>query len=353
MSNIFAIFEPSGFKARRRIWITLLIALCVWLLSCIIRASVNSADVSWIKTDLMAFSGFLTVLVGIAWSIYISVEPKSLLSRWHNAALINLNSHCRQRIARRLEKLAIRRQLVLALLLVASTIVGFAYKFSVPKECFDLYFFPFSAYGHSCEFYIASIICALLVGLRLGRLISYGFIGGLLKKYNVPMDLTLEHPDHAGGTSQIGMFYLMQAAALLIPALWLLFWTIFSIRSGEYKGWEFYFMWLLSINAVLFGIAFLVPVRRFREMMVKWKQENAADRIDQVRAELLNLRSIDNPTAEERDRRVTLAHDLDVLVHFPNMPVSPITRRLVFTSLITSFVLPVLVSFLFIALKEN
>ena len=347
---IISVLKTLKFRARRWLWFFILITLSIWFLASIIRASVGHKDIAWILTDLMALSGFFTVLLGIAWSIYVSVEPTSLLSRWNDAAIIDLTLHCRQDIEKNLQHIAHVSQLALATLFVTSTVFGFSYILKKSESC-NFYLFCFSAYGHSCEFFVSSIICALLAGLRLGQLVSYGFIGGLLKDRNVPFDLTIEHPDRTGGASQIGTFYLMQASVLMIPALWLFVWLIVSSYSENYTNWWNYFLWLMLINMILFSLVFFAPVWKFRRMIVDWKQMNSAARIKTLRAELLKIRSTDNPNAWQRDRRLALARDLDVLVQLPNIPISPTTRRQLVTSLITSFILPIFVSLLFKALK--
>ena len=274
----------------------------------------------------MAFTGFLAMIVGIGYSLYVGRNRAFLLPRLHDAAIIDLEPGLCEKIISET-----RWKWLFLILPFVFFVITFILYWKIFKS-----FKPFSA------FWLASYFCAFLAGLRAAKHVGHGLIGGLVKKYDVPFRLTIEHPDRAGGTAQIGRFYFMQASVLVIPVVWMLAWILLlrDPTMERYLAWQLSMYWFLFVAVIVFVFAFLRPMIAFCRLIRKWKQTHGTCEIDQVRAELLKFRSIPEPTAYERKRRSELAHDLDRLVHLPDWPVS----LTISSAFFTTFVAPLLIS---------
>ncbi len=330
MLHKLTFFRSQSFRVRRLVWIVALVALIIWFLYFNARAPCMYQGSSWIEEDPMAFSGFLAAIIGIGYSILIDRNHASLLSRWHNAAILDLEPNSRQEIENCLAQRSLVWQLVVAVFLVACMIISYANFFTD----FDVF----------SEFSLASIICIFMVGLRLGRLVSHGSIGRLIEDHGVPFGITIEHPDRTGGMSEIGTFYLRQAFVVAIPVLWLLVW-IFVIsywKQDGYMGWEKHFSYLLVPAPIIFIMTFLIPMRAFRRLIRNWKQTRGTAELDRIRAELMYLRSIQMPTLDQRKRCSDLAHALDSFIRLPDWPISRATYNGFITTLVTTVVLPLI-----------
>lgn len=306
------------------IWLAILVALIACFLNYNARAPIEPTYSGWFDTDPMSFSGFLAVIIGIAYSVLVDRSQTNLLSRWHDAAIIDLQPAVQAKIKNVLWRRLLMWQLIIAGGLVVVMIVGY------------INFFTFSDLFN--EFSIASFVCAFLVGLRLARLVSHGSLGRLIESQNVPFGMTIEHPDRAGGTTKIGIFYFLQASMLIVPVLWLLIWILQIRPSSEYSNWTEHFYYLLIITVFVFILAFLLPMLAFRRVIRKWKRQNTLNAINDVRNELLRLRVITTPTRAQRQRRAEIAQQLDNLINLPDWPVSPTTRNV----FVTTFMLPLI-----------
>lgn len=316
------------FRVMQMIWIVLLFSLIAWFLD------YNARYPAWMTSDPMAFSGFLAVIFGIGYSILVDRSHANLLSRWHDAAIIELNTDSRREIEKALQRHSIICHVIVVSTLVAVMIFGYTN--------FYRKFDPFS------EFTVVSFTCALLVGMRLARLVNHGSIGRLVEDKAGPFGMTIEHPDRAGGTAQIGKFYFFQATVLVIPVFWLLVWILLIPSLEGYTKWADHFFNLLILAIAMFFLAFVLPMIAFRRLIRDWKRANISNLIEGVRSELINLRSIERPTSVQRRRRAELARHLDGLIHLPDWPVSLATRN----AFVTTVLLPLLVNFATSALSS-
>lgn len=318
--------EKIPFWIKRVIWIAILVALIAWFLDYNARAPSRFDNASWFDGDPMSFSGFLAVIVGIGYSIMIDRSQTRLLTRWHDAAIIDLEPDTRAEIENALWRRSLAWQGAITGVLVILMIIGYANFFS--------FFDPFS------EFSIASFVCAFLVGLRLARLVSHGLIGQLIERRKVPFGMTIEHPDRTGGTAKIGFFYFLQASVMTVPVLWLLIWMLLIPSVEGYASWADHFFYLLLLAVFVFVLAFLLPMTAFRRVIRDWKRANVSGAVGEIRNELLKLRLIENPTSNQRQQRAQIAQQLDDLIHLPDWPISPATRNM----FVTTFMLPLVVN---------
>ena len=183
----------------------------------------------------MSFTGFLAIIVGGAYSVFVDRSQIEIIGRWHDATIFDISDDQRPVIEARIFRTSMIAQLSTAAFILIVTVIGYTNFYS------DLH--PLS------EFVIASFICATLIGLRLGRLASHGWIGRTLKVWNIRFSMTGEHTDRAGGLAQVGNFYLLQASVLIVPILWLLAWSILIPSLDSYSDWGNLFSIFLAVSS--------------------------------------------------------------------------------------------------------
>ena len=293
----------------------------------------------------MSFTGFLAVIVGIAYSVVVDRNPMHLLSRWHDAAIIDLKPADRAALERSFRRWSLLWQYVIAGIILGVLIVVYRTLFSrcnllENDECSFSKLLP--GQNLLSEFSIASFVCAFLVGLRIARLINHGRMGLCIVSRGVSFELTIEHPDRAGGTAQIGTFYFLQASVLITPVLWLLIWILQIRLTSDYSNWITSYYWYLTIAFTIFVLAFLLPMLAFHRAIRDWKRKNYPGEVSIRKNELLKLRAINSPTLAQRQRRAETAQQLENLVALPDWPVSPTIRNV----FVTTFILPLVANVL-------
>lgn len=316
--------KPPSFRARKRIWYFTCWALVFWF--------VVYCHSQWdtLRGDLMQITGFLIIIVGLFWSWHVSEDPKCVLSRWHDAAIINLDPEISKEISNRLHTILFRSQVTLALLLVSATTS--AYTLIIGRYCVFSLSVAHSCVAISYHFVIGSLACSILVAFRLAWIAPFACLGRLLRSLRVPFELTIEHPDRAGGTTQIGKYFLSQALPLAIPIPWFAFWIITSrISTSEhfnsYGHWESYFLLLLLFSFASFIVAFLVPMLTFRSMMREWKRSHLGNRVRISRDELWSMRKKRELSLQDHERMHFLATQLDIMQQIPGFPISTAVLR--------------------------
>ena len=175
------------------------------------------------------------------------------------------------------------------------------------------------------EFVLASLFCAVLVGLRLGRAIANGFTGRAIRKVSPPFEMVPQHPDGAGGLDSIGRSYLWQASGLLIPTIWLLAWIwLMSDTPNKYEeDWLLHFQVLLLVLAVvIWPVAVIAPMFSFHRLIVIWKAEYLEPTIVRMQADFRNLRGNHLQSRYQRYRLRELFNDLHSLATLPDWPLS-------------------------------
>lgn len=317
--------DQLPFWISRLIWVTVLMALSAWFVTCDARVCVKpSYSSSWFDADPMSFTGFVAVIVGIGYSIAVDRNQMHLLSQWNDAAIIDLKPADRAVIEHSLCRWSLVWQLLLGSLFPVVMLIS--------------YIIVFDSRDLLSEFSIASFVCAFLVGLRIARLISHGRLGRSIVRLSVPFELTIGHPDRAGGTAQIGTFYFLQASVLITPVLWLLIWILPIRALPEYPSWTAHHSYFLVIALVVFILAFLLPMLAFRRIIRDWKHENYPIAVSNIKKELLKLREIRTPNLIQRQRQEKTAQQLDSLISLPDWPVSPTMRNI----FVTTFMLPLI-----------
>lgn len=332
-------------------WGLVIIVLLAWLF-------LFSDNIS--STDTMAFGGFVAVILGITYSVLIDRSQRKVIESWHHAGIIDVNSKERVSLQLELRKNEILATTGVASLIVAATLFGY-YKYiqtAFSVEIYDLIQCGCNTWevmknGITCtellEFAIASVGCAVLVGMRLGRLVAHGLIGGALKKSGVRFRVLVGHRDGMGGWSLIGRFYIIQTSVLLVPVVWLLIWLIriTDPAHGErYNVWVEHFYTLVGIALLLFVFSYLKPIVDFGRFMRSWKVKYLYPEVSLARRELAAIIDAPVSTLSANTRRVDLMNRFQDLSSIPNWPVS---KRLIvgpLTFFATLFASPKLIEFI-------
>ena len=287
------------FPVVKALWGFLILCLCAWFVDYNYRT----------EPDPMTFSGFVAIIVGLTYSVFLDRSQLSVIDRWHRFCIFDITPPDMRGIQVRLFRTELIATPIVTCMVVFSTIVGY----SSTQMNFD------------AEFMCASVVCATLVGLRLSRLVTHGMMGWTLKAKNVRFHLMIEHPDRAGGTAQVGNFYLLQASVLAVPALWLIFW-VFEIRSFTgYDQWTSHFYTLVLIVMLVFAVAFWLPMLAFRCFMSDRWHSHVWPEIARGRNELLKLLAAEIQGSADRARRRELTSYVQALNNIPAWPVSPAT----------------------------
>lgn len=313
------------------IWYGMIILLLFWFVDFNNRAPKIFGE-DWFSRDPMAFTGFLTVILGILYSVAVDKNQRRLIDRWHNSMVFVSDDVTKDRISTGVISTSFVLQIVITAITVIAMITGYS-QFFGNVDYFD-------------EFWLASLICAVLIGLRMGRVASHGFIGNSIEKHENAIRIAVFHPDRTGGLGQIGNFYFLQASVILVPIIWLLVWVLIIPSMADNPDWQDYTKWvdhfyrLLMICFAVFLLAFFLPMLSFRRMIRNWKKENLHGQLKRVHGELIGIRG--DPVLQFKKREIDkdLTTFLYNLNHLPDFPVSPITKSV----FMTTFFLPLIVN---------
>ena len=277
--------------------------------------------------DPMAATGVITVIGGLLFGHFVDRDQFKLITDLRDAGLIELDGERERNIKSRLRKTTFLWQCLMAILVTICTVWAYNLILDLTLDSFD----------------IASLICAVLIGLRLGRGAANGFTGRALVASSVSFQMTTEHPDRTGGLSGIGNFYLLQAVTVLIPSLWLAVW-IYVIHNGNpipngydyniYAMWKDYFVGLLVICIVIFAFSMVVPMRSFRRMIACWKEQRgpAIEALGK-RAFALNSQVYQNLATRNRMREIST--HLHCFNHISDWGISPVVRTTFLSTFLT------------------
>ena len=319
----------SGFAVWQVVWILVAVSLFTWIIT----------TPEWLNlTDPMTLSGFLAVIAGIIYSVLVDRSLRDTIGRWHDAAIFDVPDDQRPVIESHVFRMSVVMELLCGLITFCVIVLAYIY---IENKGWEL----------PKDFKVMSFICAFLVGLRLGRVLTHELIAVVLKKevlkrQGVEFHITVPHPDRTGGVAQVGSFYLKQAYILFIPTIWLLFWRIMimlGLYSNDYTNWATVFNIQLVIMFLFMG-TMLVPIMAFRRLMRDWKHGYLHSELRRVRAELVDLCAIGVPSSVEYERRCTLANYLYSLNNLPDVPVSPGTFSGFVTTFVTTCLLPLIIS---------
>ena len=280
----------------------------------------NEPCTTWFEDDPMMLSGFVTVLIGLSYSLLIDRNQIKLVRRLHDIAVINLDSRHWSEIRALLKKYTRRAYMLIPSAAVILTLYGFR---SVIDAILSDHPRP---QAWTAESVVASLFCAVLVGFRLGRAVANGFTGRAIRKVSPSFEMVPQHPDGAGGLGSIGRFYLWQAGGLLIPTVWLLIWIWLISYKPEMatmyeKYWLLYFQILLFVLLpIIWPAAVIVPMYSFHRLIVDWKEKHLGPTISDIRTEFRELCANRLQSSYQHQRTQELFNYLHSLTTLPDWP---------------------------------
>lgn len=326
-----AILGKQRFAICQALWVLVLLVLLYWFVDFNARVQQLHGVNSWFSADPMAFSGFLTVIIGVAYSVLVDRNQMAVVYSWQELAIFEVDEAIKNELERELVRMSFLWQCSIGVLVCLLMIVGYA---SV---------FPLS--GLLSEFSLASFVCGLIVGVRLGRLASHGFLGRVLERRAAKFHIFVEHPDLTGGAAKVGAFYLIQASVVTIPIIWLVLWIVLFPYHSQYAVWGEHFFNLIFLGFCIFFLTFFLPMRSFRRLIRNWKRVHLRREIEAVRSELHDLSDLLLTDARQQARRRELVLYLHQLSSLPSFPVSPLTRNIFVTTLVLPMAVNIATSF--------
>ena len=360
--------RDEDFHRDRCMWWWIVVGLIAWASVYNYYLCAATLECLW-KKDFTEFTGSVTIVFGIFYSVLIDKSYKESLKKWHDAAIIDLTPKESDEICQETHRFTRKWCIFLSLILLLITIPQLIYYhkenitslYSDPSFHFDVNCKePFSYKDRYCpdkktrlafiSYIISSFFYTVLVGRRLGRSVGHGYISHMLRKKEIPLFMSIKHPDGAGGTALIGRFYFLQASLFLIPIAWLsLFLLVINldILNGvrEYLGlreraeeWLVYYTILVFFAIVLFTTVFIVPMCFISKLIKKWKREKAQQQIALARGRLIVLRKQFYITPKQIELYHNQVRDLHDWNNLPDWPASRLAINTFLTTLVTSII---------------
>ena len=207
--------------------------------------------------DRMFFSGVLVSSVALFIILATDRDPMKVLRHLHRTSVISLCASQWDEIRRYLRRVNLSAWVGCTgiLFIVAMVVVR-------PNLDDELEKLPF-------------IAAYALTGARFGRIVSNGIVGLILRKNGVVLHVDTSNRDGAGGLAVVGNFYIIQVSVLLIPLCWITYWLIDMFWTGEYQHWFAIFIVLIGVVLVTGVVGLIIPLCKFREMMLDWKRKNS------------------------------------------------------------------------------
>lgn len=216
--------------------------------------------------DSMAISGFLTVIAGLWISSYIEERFRRMLKTLLRENVLESDGDSLKGFLSKIERRSTRFQTGGATIIGVSLTLGYFFFYGDVELDWLIY-----------EFSVASVVCALLVGGRLGLMVSYGQIANDVKEFHLATMIP-SHPDGAGGTKVIGDFLMFQGLLTSTIMVWLGTWLVVlgADPPPQYARWLYPFWGLFCVASGFFWFAVVRPVTRFRVVLKQIKKRIAA-----------------------------------------------------------------------------
>ncbi len=299
-----------------------------------------------LNCDPMAVTGIAATFIGLIYSFLVDRSQYEIIKRLYDNAIINIHDPSWKLIRKILLYISFPCQILFSLFFVLCMIYGYENLYENDIRIYTYVILLNNMFTQGFEISLLIMICALLVGVRVGRIFGNCFTGLVIKKYSGSIRLQIQHSDHAGGLSFVRNFYLLQSSSFLIPILWVLFWIYVAnkipvlIHHEEYAKWRLYFSTVLfPIFFFLFYTCFYFPLIFFRRIIIEWKSKHTSRMINTARYKLINMDNGQYYNIGYFRQTRELSDYLNSLTSLPNWPISPVIKTTFF-----SIVLPLLLS---------
>lgn len=189
------------------------------------------------------------------------------------------------------------------------------------------------------------IVGAVLLGSYGGRMIAHGLLGRSLRRAGAGIEVTVGHPDGAGGLRVVGDYFLYQARLIMLPAIFFAFWFVLapiwveifpahetSATSANFADWKgvfgIAFLGMLAVEVA----AFLMPMLFFRRELKRHSDDYLRE-ADALGAEVMMTKALimkeTDPDRVEalRTRRDALVQKIGALENPPEWPIDASIRK--------------------------
>lgn len=343
MSN----FEPSTaltswpdriewFLRQPLLWSSIVTGLFLWFLDRNRRWPDSDQDTwwHWFYDDPMSFTGFLALIVGLGCSVVVDRDQLKLIKYLYDSTIVDMTEETWTKIKIGLRRNSLTCQFILVLVVIILMVIGY----------FNFFVFSPGFSHYPVEFVGASIVCSIVAGLRLGRLVANSLTGRTIEAAKPSFEVLIAHPDRAGGLARIGTFYFCQTLTLLIPTIWLCIWLSMIHLQFEPIDWKSYVdwwphFWRLQIGlTVLLAVCFLLPMRSFQRLIISWKKANITRLLSSVQEDLRALQKDHRHDSCKIQQSRQLVSNLHSLTSLPNWPISPRVRAAFGSTMVTLFI---------------
>jgi hypothetical protein len=274
------------------------------------------------RWDWLFLSGLLLFLAGALLARTVPSRVDGVLARLVDREVLAAGPEdmvaLRGALASRAEYLGHRAGLIVAVLLAVATIFAFGPEYVSDK----------------LVLVVVELATGYVAGRYLGRMATYGSLGGVLEKLGIKFRVHPGHLDGAAGLQPLGEFYFFQALLVSLPAAFLaVWWVLIPLWPVHwYELWREAYLGLL-VPAIIFEVlAFLVPMWSFHTQMLRQKADllRQADALGVV-MEQMQVRlaeSNDGPSREVlKDRLAAMRQLYRDIEHLPTWPVDTRTWR--------------------------
>ena len=244
--------------------------------------------------DLLLFSGIATFILGLHLARGMPVRFRECITRLENRQVFEFGNMSLEDLFEEINKKGDFWARIIGLIAALGIALAFIDVFL--KD----YYWPRIFLG------IAEAFGAYIAGNYLGRMASYGQLGGMLKSYDITIKVDPSHIDGVGGLKPVGDFYFYQAMVVAIPAIYLgVWWFLFPLWPRDYSYWEESYLGLMAIAFSIEILAFLLPLWSFHVIMLekKYDWQCKADDICNEISELQNALDT-NVTEDEKKNKL-------------------------------------------------
>ena len=323
------------FAAARLLWIAAIIGLAYWCYDMSARAPRHFDGCSWYSGDKWSFTAFVTVIVGLLYGVIVDRSKVGLIAQWQRVGILSIGETHWDGIILHLNRIELKVTGAVVAISLAFMAAGYAWAFYLEDGTFQDYFtytcngktaIPEDTFALVIEFLVAVSVCSLLASLRLGRVVTHGFMGRAMLANDVCVNIIVEHPDRTGGLARIGQFYLLQSSILLPQFARLVLWLYLLEMSSSYEQWHVFLYMGIPAAGAAFVATFWLPILSFRRAIREWKRNYLDRNVDLGIEQIVRLIHSPALTADTLARRRVLVNYISDLNNLPDWPVSRRTR---------------------------
>lgn len=272
--------------------------------------------------DLLLMSGAVVFIVAVQMAFKIPGKFDEMLNRLAHRGSLQITHEELKALKVSLQHIDKKLATIMGLFFAFALLFAFSFRFGFPIP--------------SSRVLITLLECGggFIAGVFFGHMCGYGYLGGLIKKHHITLNIQPGHLDEVGGLKPVGNFYFQQAMIVAMPAVFLAVWLlIMQFGDTRYSGWKTSYAVLLSVNILVEILVFLIPLLSFHRMMVAEKQKQLEE-ADELSKEI-TLAEHQLSKEQDAQKREILKDQLSFMTKeywdiekLPTWPISKRTKKL-------------------------